>query len=220
MRKHISIASLALVITGVACQGADMTTVQTDEAVTATGQTEEQLSLSLHPAGIYEEKGYFDSGPSAGLPFTAMILWQGPNLKFALAGSNPGELTYDPTLPDNSGPGSTVFYDYANDGTGCTSNVSIPLGVSKRSCSMTENLFFVGVPTPFTFPLDVSYTTNIGVASQPQADAGQTHDSTGGGAVAFFVKADPVRCEAFRVKIAAFLAGKGTGILTPPSLCL
>jgi hypothetical protein len=218
MRKHISIALLALVSTGVACQGADMTMVQTDEATSDIGKTEQGLVLT--PAGIYEEKGFFDAGPNAGQPFAAMILWQGPTLKFALAGSNVGELSYDPTLPDGSGPGSTAFYDYANDGSGCTSAISVPLGVSKRTCSMTENLFFVGVPGSFTFPLAVSYTTNIGVASQPQTDAGQTHDSTGGGAVAHFVKADPVRCEAFRVKIAAFLAGKGTGILTPPSLCL
>lgn len=210
MRKHL--ASFALVIAAVACQGVDDTSL-------VTGQAEEELSLNLHPAGIYEEKGYFDSGSNAGQPFTAMILWQGPNLKFALAGSNTGELSYDPSLPDGSGPGSTVFYDYANDGAGCTSTISLPFGLSKRACSMTENLFFVGVPGSFVFPLDVSYTTNIGVAGRPQTDAGQTRDSTGGGAVAHFVKADPVRCEAFRTKIAAFLAGKNTGILTPSFLC-
>lgn len=174
------------------------------------GQSEEELSVDLqHKNFVVEESGFLHTpGAPPDQPFHTLTAWVGN--KFALSGSFPGQLTYDPNKPDGSGSDSTVFYSYLDNPTCTTPSVGIPdTTLIKQKCSGTEHVFFVGVPGEITTALDYMYVTAIGVPGQPRLDGGATHDVNGGAAAATFVKAERQRCLDELAHLRAFFASQG-----------
>lgn len=223
--KNTIIASLATLLA--AC-GAPPVSDLSEGGKPAIGETSEGLSSDIQRKFfVVEERGLLHSAgadPSTDQLFATLTFWDGNS--FILCGSNPGQLSYDPALPDGSGGASTVFCSYLDDPS-CRTQFAgtqdrdtqdrdtpdLAYGVersgdpavSKNTCHGTENVFFVGVPTPFVLPLDYTYVTNIGTT--PGLDTGATLDSIGGSASAVeFRRASRPRCLAAMTKFRAFVA--------------
>jgi hypothetical protein len=126
------------------------------------GEAKQELVLvPQRKYGVFYEPGIFrDSDPNTpDQPFVAYTLWDGNN--FVVIGTF-GTTVLDLSLPPGSDPTSVTFWEYAIDAS-CTGSAL------RVECSATENVYFVGNPTPFQIGLDWSMTRIVGEGSPTYA---------------------------------------------------